>query len=165
VGKTNFKEWTSLKYALIFVMTILVIGCTSFDVAKPIEPEYSAWKSIEVDSLRPTLRWEQKFDGHADLILIVGDEVVDFITGAIPGGNMLHNAKVLYIEENIVDATHQVKMDLKSNNYYFWAVRKHQKEGETEDWSNYDYFLFFGIGYSYASDQLFGFHTPKKIKN
>ena len=154
-----------MKYGLILFISILVMGCTSFDVAKPIEPEFSSWSSIKVDSLSPTLKWEQKFEGHADFILIEGDEVVDFITGAIPGSNMLHNAKVLYIEKNIVGATHKIKMELKSNRYYFWAVRKHQEEGKTEDWSNYDYFHFFGIGYSYASDQLFEFHTPKKIKN
>lgn len=150
-----------MKYGLILFISILVTACTSFDVAKPLYPDYSTWTSVEVDSLRPTLRWEQKFEGQADLLLIEGDEVVEFITGPMSGGNMAHQAKVLYIEENIIEASHTVKMDLKPNRYYFWAVREHQGESDSGEWSNFDYFLFYGIGFSYASDRFFGFHTPE----
>ena len=146
-------------------MCLLVTGCISFDIAKPIYPELE-WlsSSIEVYSLRPTLKWEQEFDGQADLILIEGDETVKFITGVMRGGSMHQDAKVLYIEENILDASHKVKIELKPNRYHFWAVRKHQDEGKSEEWSNFDTFAFYGIGYAYSFDKLFDFHTPE-IKN
>jgi len=146
-------------------MSLLVSGCISFDIAEPTYPEL-AWisSSIEVDSLRPTLKWEQEFDGPADLILIEGDKTVKFITGIMRGGGMQHDAKVLYIEENILDSSHKVKTELKPNRYHFWAVRKHQDEGKSGEWSNYDTFVFYGIGYAYSFDKFFDFHTPE-IKN
>ena len=142
---------------LVLVCFLAVSGCASFDLAEPISPE-SGWphKVSEVESLQPILKWEPEFDGPADLILLNGAYTSN---GYLLGGDQSRPESVLYLESKIIGNEHKVKVTLEPNRSYFWAVRPHS-EKDDDEWSNYEYFAFYGIGYAFFVDQPFVFKTP-----
>jgi len=152
-----------LKQFVLIISCLFIVSCASFDVATPISPE-SGWphKVVEVESFQPVLSWNPDFEGPADLILFEGPYTDN---GYLFGGEQSKPQKMLYIEENINSTEHKVKFPLEPNRSYFWAVRDSSiEEGESE-WSNYEYFAFYGIAYAAFWDQLFKFKTPGNQEN
>ncbi|MDX1451865.1 MAG: hypothetical protein R3183_04860 [Oleiphilaceae bacterium] len=146
---------------VLLAIVLGISGCASYDIAKPLNPD-SGWphKLTEVESLTPTLEWAPDFDGPADLILFEGAYTSN---GYLMGGEQSEPKSIVYVESKIEGNKHKVKQQLEPNRSYFWAVRPHS-ESAGNDWSNYEYFAFYGIAFAYFIDQLFIFKTPN-IKN
>lgn len=146
-----------MKELMLIFLCIILASCASFDIAEPITPE-SGWpyKAVEVDSLQPVLSWEPEFEGAADLIIFKGPYTEN---GYLCCGEQSELQGLLYIEKNIEATEHKLKVELEPNRTYFWAVRS-SKESEESEWSNYEYFAFYGIAWSFSSDQFFKFKTP-----
>jgi hypothetical protein len=143
------------------VFSILIIsGCATFDVAKPVYPE-SGWphKFVVVDSLQPVISWDQKFDGAVDFILFEGPYTED---DHVCCGKQSTPGNVLYVEKDINDTKHKVKIELEPNRGYFWAIRKIGAAEKEEDWSSYNYFAFYGVAWTYYRGELFKFRTPSR---
>lgn len=147
-----------MKHFVLILLCVFVVSCASFDVAKPLSPE-SGWphKAAEVESLQPILKWEPEFAGPADIIIFEGPYTS---SGYLCCGEQSKPLKLLYIEEKINTTEHKVKFPLEPNRSYFWAVRESGKAEAESEWSNYEYFAFYGIAYAFFWDQLFKFKTP-----
>ena len=147
-----------MKALLLISLCSIFAGCASYDVAKPISPE-SGWdfNVAEVDSLQPVLSWEPEFEGDADLVIFKGPYTkCGFLCYQLAN----NPEEVLYVETNIPKPEHKVKVELEPERVYSWAVRPSQNNDKEKEWSNYEYFAFYGIAFTFSSNLLFKFKTP-----
>lgn len=132
------------------LLCVFVTGCTSYHIAKPIEPK-AGWPRFlaSVDTLNPELKWAPYFEGPYDIIVYELRDVDD-------------EGKQFYTAENLEGTSHIIQRKLKPGMVYRWAVKKHSLHDYDNTWSHYSYFVFYGVGYSYFYDVLFGFKTQKE---
>lgn len=121
------------------VMLSSVVGCTRPIAVRGLRPEYpeALWDSfsnkghfVEVDSLRPTLRWEpfpRPQDRQADnegLLKRIRNVTYDLkIWRAYEEGPIEYPAEVAYSRRGLQGPSHQVEEPLESATKYFWTVR------------------------------------------
>ena len=134
------------------IVSIIVCACaTKFSGVSVVEPEIGN----TVKDLQPLIKWEQssRADVTYDVIIYEGLKV--------KSSNQRMVGKMVYYRENLPDTQHKVEETLKPSQDYYWSVRVRQ--GNTvSSWSLYNYFAFYGVGYSAGSNLPFLFKTPEK---
>jgi hypothetical protein len=148
---------------ILFVMLILLSGCTIPTYKGGIEPIYpgvrSVGKSYEtVDSLTPTFRWKATEAASCTYdfsIWDAGDVVADG-----PYGMRLLRGPALYYKEALPKPEHTVELPLGPDSRYYWSARL-RCNGKVSEWATYDYSQWAGIAASEGKNWPFGFKTPK----
>ena len=155
-GSTGYRHgalrWLTVGAGLI----VLISGCArdvSVSGFKPLEPvqQISFWHAdrlsvAEVDSLRPTIRWEP-FPGRHEIPLVGGRPYVDVDPARIDDvtydlriwrARNDHPQALVYERRGLADAVHPLDLDLDAATTYFWSVRaRFRVDGLTRltDWS------------------------------
>lgn len=146
--------------SILFVVVLLGIGgCTAFHGITPIEPRVgNPSNPHKVSSLQPILSWKpsKKPGATYDLIVYESIEMQDI---AERGSMVRQPGDVVYYRENLWATEHLVEKTLKPKTYYYWSVRI-RKNGETSEWSRYDYYANCCLYAVYTSNYLFSFVTP-----
>ncbi|WP_180137532.1 hypothetical protein [Desulfoluna butyratoxydans] len=139
------------------LMALTLNACATFNGVKPISPDvgHPAYHIVEVDNLKPTLKWKRAEDTNVkyDLVIHEGPEAkIKFL----PGWKTF-KPNMVYFRENLSEPEHSVEVALKPSHIYFWSVKTNKKDSE---WSYYNYHMLAGIFYYYDPNELFRFKTP-----
>lgn len=148
------------KYFLsILIFTLLLYGCTSFSLIKPVYPPVGNPNKDpdEVESLQPTLQWEASDspDATYDLIVFEGSKEESFWEGT----KRSIGDTVCY-KENLKETSYTFDKKLKPDTEYYWSIRI-RRPGFISNWSTYDWDMFLVLSYVRVSNSLFRFKTPK----
>lgn len=148
------------KYSLsILFISLLLYGCTSFSLIKPLYPEVGNPNKDpdEVESLQPTLQWEASNypDATYDLIVFEGSKEESFWEGT----KRSIGDTVCY-KENLKETSYKFDKNLKPDTEYYWSIRVRRPEF-VSNWSTYDWDMFLVFSYVRVSNSLFRFKTPK----
>ncbi len=129
------------------VLAVLAGGCTTFHGQHPIAPSVGG----RADSLQPTLRWEPAEGAGATYDLIVAR--------AISTEVLRSDAERSYRRFALTASEHRIEQPLLPGERYFWAVRVRRGEQVT-GWSNYDHWVFWGLGKTTTYGLHYSFVTP-----
>jgi len=146
-------------WILLTILLLMLTGCTSFKVLKPIYPEVGNPNYPKVvESLKPTFQWEpsQEPDVAYDFVIYEGIKEEDFWKGTKRAVG-----REVYYREGLTEPKHTIEESLKPDVEYYWSVRIRRGQ-MVSSWSLYDYTLFLGTGYMRAANHPFIFKTPKK---
>jgi hypothetical protein len=137
-----------------------LLGCTTFSGVKPIYPDVGNPNYLSsVDSLQPTFRWEAVPDAESyDFIIYESIKTESFWEGS-----KRSVGREVYYREELQGTEHRIEEPLRPNSEYYWSVRI-RRGPEVSRWSLYHYQLFLGTGYVSATNQPFGFKTPKAVE-
>ncbi len=140
--------------------SLLLTGCTSFSLLKPVNPPAGNPQSEPnlVTSLQPTLIWEPAADTGTTYDLVIYEKLKapqEDSEGIHRVGNQV------YYEQGIKESHTNVKTSLLPNTEYYWSVRT-RKGSEVSDWSRYDYSLFLLVNNINTHDTFFIFRTPHR---
>jgi hypothetical protein len=137
---------------LILVIMVCICACTTnFSGVRIIQPKIGS----SVEDLQPVLQWEQlsQSDSAYDLIIYEGLKVKSSPQRMV--------GKTVYYRENLQATQHKVEEPLKPSQDYYWSVRV-RRGNIVSNWSLYNYFAFYGLGYSSGSNLPFLFRTQEK---
>ncbi len=156
-GKSAGNRRSTLRRLAVAAGLVVLIGGCARDVPvsglKPLEPvqRVSFWtpdqlSAVEVDSLRPTIRWEP-FPGRHEMPLIGQRPYVDVDPARIDDitydlriwrARNDHPQSLVYERRGLADTVHRLDLDLDPATTYFWSVRaRFRLDGQTRltDWS------------------------------
>lgn len=146
-------------YLAILIFILLLYGCTSFSLIKPVYPPVGNPNKDpdEVESLQPTLQWEgsDSPDATYDLIVFEGSKEESFW-----GGTKCSIGDTVCYKENLKETSYTFDKKLKPDTEYYWSIRI-RRPGFVSNWSTYDWDMFLVFSYVRVSNSLFRFKTLK----
>lgn len=132
------------------------LGLKIFGVV-PVTPRVSASKFILLENDPPTFEWKPSTNSNVSYDLIIYEAPAyagsDMAQARIPG-------KVFFYEENIPTTKFSLPKKLNRKSKYYWSLRLRDND-TVSNWTRFDYFYFFVIGSSFASNQMFSFATAE----
>ena len=148
-----------LALALALILPLAACARTAFHGLRPVYPDQDRLFPPTVDSLQPTLRWEQSTIPGATYDLVVYEVTAlknswGGIVGLAPG-------EMVYYREGMPNAEHRLETPLKPHESYFWSVRARVGD-KASDWSRYDRVINYGSAIDQEKNQLFVFNTPNQ---
>jgi len=148
---------------ILTISLLLLSGCNTFHGVTVISPKVGDPRNpTKAESLQPILQWKasSQTDGTYDVTIYEGI-VIATTLDELRGQVKRAVGKMVYYREGIKETNHKVEEPLKPNHEYYWSVRVRQGD-QVSQWSQYDYFLFAGVGYVKGEHLTFSFKTPKK---
>jgi hypothetical protein len=162
--------------ALLLITFILVAGCTNVPVIG-LQPEYppyergsfSLWAEfVEVESLQPTLRWQQypTMDGRGWEIQGKRDQIQD-VRYELRVWTTVDNymGTLVYSRSGLDLPYHEIEQPLEPATQYQWTVRAwFSLDGRVHatEWGLTSHLL---RGYTVPNPSCYRFSTPTSIKN
>lgn len=144
--------------AALGFLLMLTACSTTFRALKPENPPVGDPRLPRTaESIQPTFKWSPSPEPDVRYDLIVYECVETFGNW---GGIYRVPGKEIYLRKDMQNAEHRIEEALKPGKKYYWSVRI-RKGGMVGPWSRYDYFLFLGLGFVQANNQLFLFQTPE----
>jgi hypothetical protein len=142
------------------IFSLLLAGCTSFSLLKPVNPSAGNPQSEPdlVTSLQPTLSWEPVADTGTAYDLVIYEKLKapeEDAEGIHRVGNQV------YYVQGIKESHANVQTPLLPDTDYYWSVRT-RKGSEVSDWSRYDYSLFLLVNIINVHNTYFIFRTPHR---
>ena len=132
---------------LSLVLAGLSGGCTTFHGQRPISPGLGE----RTASLVPTVRWEPDGGPGVTYDLIVAR--------AVSTEAFRSDTEGAYLRLALSAPEHRIEQPLLPGERYFWAVRVRRGDNVT-GWSNYDHWVFWGLGKSTTYGLHYSFVTP-----
>ena len=162
---------TGLKQRILTVLVGLLgltscFGGVSHSLIKPLDPTAPGWfvgRPPEVDSLRPTFRWEPAEGGLAP---DASYDLIIYEKAASLSGREVTLGQVVYSREGLTETQHRIEEVLNSRTDYVWSVRIRRGESVSQ-WAHYGYWMVSlvpvpgAVGYMSESDLWLVFRTPR----
>lgn len=131
-----------------FALACLLAGCTTFHGQHPLHPAVGD----VVDTLQPTLRWEPAAEPGVTYDLVVARAKSSETFGK--------DTERSYYREALKEPEHRIEQPLVPDQRYYWAVRIRRGDQVT-GWSDYDHWVFWGLGKTTTYGLHSYFVTPK----
>ena len=136
----------------------------------PIYPErnlsfwraHAGWEFVEIDSLKPTLKWEafskgKDKEGRLNRISEASyDLKVWHVEDKIP-------VELIYFRQGLVSSSHKLEQSLEPGNKYCWTIRARFKvngQPRATSWARSGLCDLWGLAIPVIHDQYFRFKTP-----